>query len=150
MDVAVLHDGQTAAVDADIQPCVLIQVLESEREMTKDSNLLGKFHLDGIAVAPCSVPQIEVTFDINANEMLNVSAQDRSTGKFNQATITNESGCLSQTETDHVVQEAGEYRDEDEVSKAKIEATNGLRNHCVAKRGANRGHARFTDPRETR
>merc|ERR1712113_468213 len=77
--------------------------------MTKDNNLLGKFHLDGIPPAPRGVPQVEVTFDIDANGILNVSAQDKSTGKSNQITITNEKGRLSQSEIDRMVQEAEKY-----------------------------------------
>merc|ERR1719503_435157 len=88
--------------------------------MTKDNNLLGKFHLDGIPPAPRGVPQIEVTFDIDANGILNVSAQDKSTGKQNQITITNEKGRLSQSEIDRMVSEAEQYRAEDEANKGKV------------------------------
>merc|ERR1712070_794302 len=105
-----------------------------ERAMTKDNNLLGKFHLDGIPPAPRGVPQIEVTFDIDANGILNVSAQDKSTGKSNQITITNEKGRLSQSEIDRMVQEAEKYRAEDELSRQKIEAKNGLENYCFTMR----------------
>merc|ERR1740127_264026 len=89
--------------------------------MTKDNNLLGKFHLDGIPPAPRGVPQIEVTFDIDANGILNVSAQDKSTGKVNQITITNEKGRLSQADIDRMVSEAEKYAAEDETNKDNIE-----------------------------
>merc|ERR1719271_2254574 len=102
--------------------------------MTKDNQMLGKFHLDGIPPAPRGVPQIEVTFDIDANGILNVSAQDKSTGKSNQITITNEKGRLSQAEIDRMVQEAEKYRSEDEANKNKIEAKNGLENYCFTMR----------------
>merc|ERR1719465_79955 len=98
--------------------------------MTKDNNLLGKFHLDGIPPAPRGVPQIEVTFDIDANGILNVSAQDKSTGKVNQITITNEKGRLSQADIDRMVSEAEKYAAEEKLQdkfdagdKEKIESS---------------------------
>ena len=103
--------------------------------MTKDNNLLCKFHFDGgISPAPRGASQIIVTFDIEANEILNVSPQDKSIGRSNQITITSEKGRLSPATTDHVVQEEEEYRDEDELNKTKIEAESRSENYCVTAR----------------
>jgi len=100
--------------------------------MTKDNNILGKFNLEGIPPAPRGVPQIEVTFDIDANGILNVSAVDKGTGKQNKITITNDKGRLSKEEIEKMVSEAEKYKGEDEKVKNRIEKKNGLENYCYS------------------
>jgi len=112
------------------QPGVLIQVYQGQRSRTRDNNLLGKFELTGIPPAPRGVPQINVIFDIDANGILNVSAEDKTTGIKNKITITNDKGRLSSDEIERLVQEAEKYKAEDEAHKKKVDAKNGLENYA--------------------
>ena len=109
-----------------------IQVYEGERAVTKDNNLLGRFELTGIPPAPRGVPKIEVSLDIDANGILNVSAKDQSTGRTNTITITNDIGRLSEADMDRMVAEAEKFKKEDEMQREKITARNSRKVMCTA------------------
>ncbi|RXG54656.1 Heat shock 70 kDa protein 1 [Armadillidium vulgare] len=123
----------------DNQPSVSVRVYEGERGFTKDNNLLGTFELEGIPHAPRGVPQIEVTFDIDSNGILNVSAAEKETGRENKIVITNDRERLSKTEIEKMIREAEKHKEEDELNRKKVNDRNSLQQHCFHVRSCLRG-----------
>jgi len=115
------HDNQT---------CIKIDIYEGERYKTKDNNLLGSFDLDGIAPAPRGCAQVEITYDLDANGILHVSAKDKATGKVNNVTISNDSGRLTQSEIDRMIEEAEKFKKEDDKQQAQTNARQEVSNYC--------------------
>ena len=131
--------SQIFSTTQDNQQAVKIMVYEGERPMTKDNHLLGKFELAGIPPAPRGQPQIEVTFEIDSNGILNVGAEDKGTGKSEKITVSNDKGRLTEEQIQKMIQEAEEFADEDKKVKERVDARNAFDGYIHSMRSATEG-----------